>query len=406
MMFRAAVPLGFEFTESVTPSNRVYAVSVVPYDPGGEFLWGTCGGEPSRGEPRRDGGCSCVSYDGHGAVFGCTEECTCSGACVATGTYGFEDASFPFSGGECRCGFDDPGEQEYLPEHGATDGASFSIQFSKGAVIFEDAYMDSDGKSAAKRSTRVRLTVSAYGGTHGGSLVLGAENLGKLSAVAGGQINLPPTLGLAARQSFYTTCVYEAAEASGGTEDVSVAGYLIENDTGRRIDGRDALTVVRVELTPWVTALENTNPHRHVLGIGESVNCFHYPDIPSVTWQAKSNWTIATLRGYAYFTSPLTSSRDGVTVSCRGQFYRPRISIVEPEGILAVNATPTRHGVPRGEAGGIGMELDLYVLPRTVSFSNIAMEEIECFTGTHTGYFNNMEFSGDWSHARECGAGD
>ena len=87
-------------------------------------------------------------------------------------------------------------------------------------------------------------------------------------------------------------------------------------------------------------------------------------------------------------------------------FPRKLSSIVEPEGILAVNATPTRHGVPRGEAGGIGMELDLYVLPRTVSFSNIAMEEIECFTGTHTGYFNNMEFSGDWSHARECGAGD
>ena len=74
-------PLDFEFTESIGPLNRTYAVTVVPYDPGGEFSWGDGGGVPMRGGTPVVG-CSCVSYDGHGVVFGCTEQCQCAGTMV------------------------------------------------------------------------------------------------------------------------------------------------------------------------------------------------------------------------------------------------------------------------------------------------------------------------------------
>ena len=90
-------PLDFEFTESIGPSNRTYAVTVIPYDPGGEFSWGDGGGVLMRGGTP-GGGCSCVSYDGHGVVFGCTAQCQCAGTCLAVGTYSLENASFPSAG--------------------------------------------------------------------------------------------------------------------------------------------------------------------------------------------------------------------------------------------------------------------------------------------------------------------
>ena len=44
-------PLNFVFTESIGASNRVYTVTVEPYDPGGVFEWGDSGG----GAPMRGG---------------------------------------------------------------------------------------------------------------------------------------------------------------------------------------------------------------------------------------------------------------------------------------------------------------------------------------------------------------
>ena len=110
---RVRWPLGFEFTEDVTPSNRVYAASAVPYDPGGEFSWDMGGGGPSKGLPGSCG-CGCVSYDGRSVIFDCSETCSCSGECAGSGTYVFEDASFAVTGGVCRCGFDAPDDPPQL----------------------------------------------------------------------------------------------------------------------------------------------------------------------------------------------------------------------------------------------------------------------------------------------------
>ena len=51
------------------------------------------------------------------------------------------------------------------------------------------------------------------------------------------------------------------------------------------------------------------------------------------------------------------------------------------------------------------MELAIYVLPETVSFAGIAMEEVPSLEGTHQGYFDNVYFTNIWYHTVERGAG-
>ena len=40
--------------------------------------------------------------------------------------------------------------------------------------------------------------------------------------------------------------------------------------------------------------------------------------------------------------------------------------------------------------------MKLYVKPLDVSFAEIAVEEVPCAEGTHSGYFSLPQFSGEW----------
>ena len=396
-------PLEFHFVETnVTGATRIYRVDVGPYDPGGAFSWETRSGGSSGGMPLRGSGCDCVSYAERDVSFCCSANCGCSGSCEANGTYDFEQSSVPVSGGECRCGFDDPEPPAPPPP---PEQPSFSVSFSDAAVIFEDTYQDKPEVWMPKRSTRVWVTVSATGGTYGGSFTLTTENLGKLTPVACGPMVFPSSMDLGPYGMYNASFLCEGATESGSAGDVSILGSFVENETGASFSASNRLTVVRVELTPWVTAAENPCLHRHLVGIGEFVHCLQYPSSPPITWQSVSDWVISSNTDGTSFTCPLVSSENGIRATCGTQTYSPCIRVVEPDGIIAVNAAPIRYGVPKGEAGGIGMELDLYVLPRTVSFGNIAMQETPCLTGTHSGYFDNQEFAGEWCHSTNRGAG-
>ena len=348
-------------------------------------------------------GCGCLSCVGFSIGFNCPATCTCHGECQAVGDYAFENAYFTVTGGECRCGFDDPYESGTGNE--TNDTPMLSVSFSKQAVIFEDAYEDEPGVMNPRRSSRVRITVDAYGGAYGGRLSVTSENLGKLTPVGGG-ITMPIDERIAVDEHFHVTGVYEGVEASSSANDVTLSGMFTEFFTSQHHRSDDRLTVVRVELTPCATASENPSVHRHLLGVGEIVNCLQYPSSPTVTWQSLSGWTVSNSMGVTTFTAPLLADENGVWVRCGGQTYSPRVCVIEPDGIVAENATPVRYGVPKGEAGGIGMKLDLYVIPRTVSFSNIAMQETPCLTGTHSGYFDNPEFADEWYHWTNHGAGE
>ena len=138
--------------------------------------------------------CSCWSGSGPSVVFDCSDNCDCGGGCQASGTGGLEDAEFAVTGGVCRCSRpDEPHEDEPPPPPDPLVGG-LSVSFSKGAVIFEDEYRNTEnGPLVPRRSTTTRLTVSASGGPLGGSFTLPTRNLEKLINAGGpGPVALTP----------------------------------------------------------------------------------------------------------------------------------------------------------------------------------------------------------------------
>ena len=392
-------PLDFVFTESIGESNRVYTATVEPYDPGGAFT----SDPPLRGAP-----CGCVSFSGNTIVFGCSPTCECGGICKKGILYYLlGGAAFAATGGVCRCGFDDPIPQVAVL-HEPTDPPALSITFSKPAVIFEEAYLDSEYGARPKRSTRVQLTVSAYGGTHGGSLSLSSQNLGKLSAVAGGVIDLPAITNIAPYQSFFSTCVYEAAVKSDNDGDISVTGYFIENDTGTRIDGSNALTAVMLLVAP-VKPFPQGYPTRHTFGVCETMTVTPYPDVLNgAMWETTGEVLEASInRNVKAFTFLLDEGSCTMTVTFNGVHYTVHTMCLRPHDILGLSMPTILSGnAGLGEAGGVGMEMGLTLMPDSVNFEKLRIKErVTNDVGVPSGYFSLEYFRPWWSHEKVQGAG-
>ena len=66
-----------------------------------------------------------------------------------------------------------------------------------------------------KKSTRVRLMVSAYGGPNGGTVSFTRTNFDKLRLVGTSGLELPSPLHLDAGQAFFASCVCEGVEEFG-----------------------------------------------------------------------------------------------------------------------------------------------------------------------------------------------
>ena len=79
--------------------------------------------------------------------------------------------------------------------------------------------------------------------------------------------------------------------------------------------------------------------------------------------------------------------------------------VVEPFAMVARNPVAKDFGIALNHAGGAGMNLDVYVMPETVCFSGIAMEEVPSTTGIHQGYFANVYFTNVWYHTIAMRAG-
>ena len=397
-------PLNFVFTESIGTSNRVYTVSVEPYDPGGVLEWtGSGGGVPMRGGAQSEG-CDCVHYGFDSVFFTCSNACTCCMGCTAEGCYHLEDASFLVKGGQCRCGFDDPPPDGSSGPHDPDDPPSLTISFSKPAVIFEDAYEYRPDVTEPRRSTRVRLTVDAYGGTQGGTLWLTGANMSKLTSVSG-SVPLPYSQNLAAGESYHATGIYEGVVASGSAEDVRVSGTLTTTN-GVPLMAEARLTSVRILLKPDVDPPEEGTIGRHEYGVCELVEHHQYPTVPAVTWNTVGGGSNTVNRsGQPCFQFPLYACENPLRVELNNVSYVPRLTCIEPDGIKAGKVELCTYGLPPGKAGGIGLLQEYYVTPLTVSFSGIAVEEVPCDQGTVEGYFRYGVSSNRWSHTRAAGAG-
>ena len=399
-------PLNFVFNESIGESNRVYTVSVEPFDPGGVLEWtGAGGGVPMRGELQGEG-CDCMHYGVSSVWFACSSARTCNMGCTAEGCYHLENASFLVRGGQCRCGFDDPPpDVPSSSAHEPNDPPSLTITFSKQAVIFEDAYENSPGVTVPRRSTRVRLTIDAYGGVQGGALWLTGANMSKLTIVSG-DVVLPYSQTLGAHESYHATGVYEGAAASESVDDVIVSGIFTEEGTASQISASNMVTVVRVELSPEVTAPENDRVHRHSFGVREGVLCSSWPTLPQSAWQSSSDGRIYSVVGSTYFMCPILAARNPLSIMFAGAVYTPMTTVIEPAGIVARNPRAYNFEFPKDIAGGAGMALQLHVTPLNVSFVGIAVEEVPTTTGIHTGYFADSSWQLAWYHTDDRGAGD
>ena len=392
-------PLNIVFTEGLGTSNRVYTVTVEPYDPGGVLEWDV--NVPMRGGSGGD--CDCVYCSGNLAYFTCSSTCTCSGGCRARGRYLFEVAEFPVEGGECRCGFDDPPPDTPPSSHDPTDEPSLTITFSESAVIFEDAYEDSPGVTKPRRSTRVRLTIDAYAGSQGGALWISDVNMDKLVAL-NGNMSLPYSQQLAAGESYHATCTYEGLVASESLGDVGVSGSFTETGTGHHFSASNRITVVRVEFTP--DYLIDNYPHRHRVGVRESSKCSWLPTAATLICEACTGGRADLKNGRWHCAAPLTAGASPyLTTVCQSVRYPFILDVVEPQSVVAKTAEAFDYGVPENVAGGAGMELELVILPTNVSFTGIAVQEVPSDYKDPQGYFANPYFDFCWSHTTNMRAG-
>ena len=372
-------PLGFSVT---LDGYGGYYVTAIPYDPGGTFQWGNggAGGMRSGGVRSGDSGSSSCEYSFYGNWLGfmCLgPDCGCHG-CSVDGTYTMECSTFNLPTLFCGCSYEDPDDP---PDEPFPVTPSVSITFSAPAVIFEDRYEASPNTWVEKRSTTNTLTVSASGGASGATLILSLADLECLQRVGGGSVSLPAEIVLGPYMSYAATFRCEGA-GNGGTP--SVSGII------SGLDGTDSsyaqTSVVRVEITNTKDAPNNQCPNRHEYGIGEEMLFIQRPSSPEVTISA----TDTTIRGVATRTIEwgVLDIEHTLSLSLYGVEYVPLVTILRPTGIEGYDAQTHTNGLPLGVAGGLELVQRYRVLPLTVDFTALRIEEVPCDDAIPpTGYF-------------------
>ena len=402
-------PLDFAFVEDADAPGA-YTVEVVPYDPGVAFTWNSPvpGGGVSllSAAPPSASSCSCWSGSGPSVVFDCSDNCDCGGGCQASGTGGLEDAEFAVTGGVCRCSRpDEPHEDEPPPPPDPLVGG-LSVSFSKGAVIFEDEYRNTEnGPLVPRRSTTTRLTVSASGGPLGGSFTLTTRNLEKLAVIGGsGPIALPTSKSLEPFETYSATFECEGTEASDSEGDVEVSGVFVGGVTASVESHSDSTTVVKVELEVEDRPPQNPVPNRHIYGLCEKVYCRSHPSGVDLKWNSADKKIF--MEDGDFLRCPWTGGVYDVSATLDGARLDVPMRVYEPT--IECRSAMWRDelvGQP-GAAGMVGMTLALYLQPSTVSFANIWMEEIpEYIAVPQSGYFTAFPGLVPLTHDVGAGAG-
>jgi hypothetical protein len=331
---------------------------------------------------------------------------TCNGACSCyicnTGgfTFNYEGYSLSFEGVECDCRSDIPEEEDEGPY-----AASASVSFSKKAVIFEGAYMNTPTESVPKKSTRTTLSCVAHGGPNGGRTVFSLANGEKLARISG--VDLPIEVDVPAGHKVAFEIVYEGSEASGSEDDIVATAQFIDNEEGELAAATDEMTVVEVELNPVNTIGDLYN--RHKWGVCEKILLEWSPSLGGMRFSLSGDGTVddgSSDAFFSYFTCPSIAMTDVLTVYCRGVCFVPETQVVMPSMVIARNPVEIKYDVGYGFPGGAGMQMDLYVIPEDVSFQWLSFMEVPSTNSVIDGYFSNNVFSAMWYHTEERGAGE
>jgi len=102
---------------------------------------------------------------------------------------------------------------------------------------------------------------------------------------------------------------------------------------------------------------------------------------------------------------PLGASNNGLTITINGCSYTPQLSVVEPTGVMCLRGWNYPLGVHPGQAGWVGMQLELKIVPEAVSFRGLAFVEEPSDQGLATGYFESHVAEDARSHDEGHGAG-
>ena len=336
-------------------------------------------------------------------IFDCDGTCGCGGCYTGDIAYEIGGHSMSYGGVHCGCsheGDPEPGDDD-PPE--TPSGPHVSVSFSKDTIVFEDEYTNSVNDVVALRSTDSELTCEVYGGTNGGHYAFALYDGGRLAKKSGS--NLPRSGTVAAGETFLIKIKYEAQSASDDVGGISAIGTFTENDTGASLSSEATLTSVRVTLSSLDVSLDEY-PNRHIRGIGEELSCEWTPSVSGLSFQTQ-NGAICT---YSYgnrrdVTCPFHVASGICEVSVGGVTYAPVVQVLEPTGIEARNPHRLSYSVPVNSPGGAGFQVELYIMPDTVSFQALEFWERSAYNSTIEGYFTNQAFQAVWYHDTNMCAG-
>lgn len=361
-----------------------FEMFVTPDWLGGQFAWST-------------NGCCEITGSGRFYSFLCGGNCGCDG-CHISGDYLYEGYGINMFSGECGCESSGVEEEE-------SDAPGAFASFSPSAVIFEARHEETPGVWAPRRSTRAELSCSACGGPNGGQVVFTIAGEGRLLKLCGQ--NFPVMKNLAPHETMRFSVLYEGMQASSSVGDIIASASFIENTTNAVAQSSlTTLTSVEIEIMRQAEAPENNCIYRHKFGVNEVINCNNWPAAANVSWTSTTLNNVSVSSGTGTYRCPLYAAEDPLSVSYGGASYAPTISVVEPNGIQVRNPEVRTYITSPGRAGWIGLRQEFYVKPFDVSFSKIAIEEVPCTTGTHSGYFADPSFSVIWCHSVANGAGE
>ena len=372
-------------------SGASFSMSVVPDFLGGGFTWTNC--------------CCSISSSGNSFTYSCDENCHCTG-CAAFGYYAYEGFTLSARGGSCGCGeTSGPGEDEIEEEDDpAPHAAAASASFSKGAVIFEDGYWNTPTNWVGRRSTTTELHCVAYGGPNGGHVRFEIAGENKLERVSGPALPVEQDVGSGKMIDF--TVRYTGQLPSSAAEDIVVTTTFTENAEGATpSSSQSKLTSVKVELSSLSVSLDDY-PKRHIRGIGEAVCCEWTPFVSGLSFQTQNG--AVCFKSYSNrrdVTCPFQSASGICEISVCGATYTPMVQVLEPTDIEARNPHRLSFAVPVNSPGGAGFEMDLHIMPDTVSFQALEFWERPNLASTIVDYFTNTAFQAVWYHDTSMGAG-
>ena len=344
------------------------------------------------------GACCCMTQSGSGLpYFYCMGNCGCGGCTSGDISVTYDGTALTFPGYSCPCSHDpDPGPDT---PHDDPSGPSVSASFSKQVIIFEDAYENELGVTVPRRSTESILTCRACGGVNGGVATFDIVGGSRLVTMSGR--HLPFTLRLGPNEDYEAEIVYQGTKGTG--DRVQVTASFVSNDPDEHTsDSIAGLDVVEIEIMCQVLAPENESCYRHTFGVGEKINCNHYPSVADFRWSSTTGNNVSNDGEY---TCPLFVASNPLTAVCGDTTFTPNIQIVKPAGIEARRPECVTYDIPAGRAGWVGLRQDFYVTPLDVSFSNIAMEEVPSTVGHRDGYFSDSAFYVLDCHSLAMGAG-